>query len=179
MLGLAAARALERVRGRELTDVTAGLVVGAVDGLAFLGVVGTLFGAVYGYVGEPHRELLLNLALGVGLLAIGAAVLGTMATSLIRAGVWGIGVVFVAALAGAALGARLAGVPGLFYGATIGFGMGRWSASFAERPGLCPPKTSNTRSSAETTQPALAGGVARVRATATSGAAPTGRRSAR
>jgi len=123
-LGLAAARALERVRGRELPEVAAGAVVGGVDGVAFLGVVGTVFGLVYGYVGERHREMLLNLALAVGLLAVGAAVLGTMASGLVRAGVWGIGVVFVAALGGAALGARLAGVPGLFYGATIGFGVG-------------------------------------------------------
>src|SRR5215472_9571082 len=84
VLGLAAARALVRVRGRELSDVATGAIVGGVDGLTFLGVVGTLFGLVYGNAGEQRRELLLNVAMAVGLLAAAAALFGTVATGLIR-----------------------------------------------------------------------------------------------
>ncbi len=127
-LGLAAARALERVRGREFHPIAAGLVVGGIDGVAFLGVVGAVFGLVYGSVGERNREMMVNLAMAAGGLALGAAVMGSMASGLVRAGVWGIGVVFVAALGGGTLGVRLAGVPGLFYGATIGFGLGALAA---------------------------------------------------
>jgi hypothetical protein len=123
-LGLGAARALERVRGRPLPDVAAGAIVGGVDGLVFLGVGGTVAGVVYGYAGEERREMLLKLALAFGMLAIAAVVFGTVASGLIRAGVWGVGAVFVAALGGAGLGARLAGLPGLFYGALVGLGVG-------------------------------------------------------
>jgi hypothetical protein len=123
-LGLAAARALVRVRGRELSEVATGAVVGAVDGATFLGAAGTVFGLVYGYSGEGRREMLLNLAMAVVLLAGAAAIFGTLASGLVRAGIWGVGAVFVAALGGAGLGARLAGLPGLFYGALIGLGLG-------------------------------------------------------
>lgn len=123
-LGLAAARALVRVRGQEMSEVATGAVVGGVDGVSFLGAAGTVFGLVYGCVGESQREMLLNLAMAVGLLALGAALFGTLAGGLVRAGVWGIGAVFVAALGGAAIGARLAGLPGLFYGAVVGLGVG-------------------------------------------------------
>jgi hypothetical protein len=123
-LGLAAARALVKVRGRELSEVATGALVGGVDGLTFLGVAGAAFGLLYGYSGEARREMLLHLAFGIGILAVAAAVLGTMASGLIRAGVWGIATVFVAALGGCALGARLAGLPGLIYGALFGLGVG-------------------------------------------------------
>jgi hypothetical protein len=124
VLGLAAARAWVKVRGRDLSDVATGAVVGGVDGLAFLGVVGTVFGLVYGNADEARREILLNLAMGSAVLALAAAFFGTLASGLIRAGVRWIGVVFVAALGGAVVGARLGGMPGLFYGAMIGFGGG-------------------------------------------------------
>jgi hypothetical protein len=123
-LGLNAARALVKVRRRELSDVATGVVVGGVDGLTFLGVVGTAFGLLYGYSGERPREVLLNLAMGTGLLALAAALLGTLASGLVRAGLWGVAAVFVAALGGGVVGGRLAGLPGLFYGAMIGFGAG-------------------------------------------------------
>jgi hypothetical protein len=124
ILGLTAARALEKARGRELSDVATGVVVGGVDGLTFLGVVGTGFGLLYGYVGEAQRELLVQLAMGVGLLAAGAALFGTLATGLVRGGVWGVGVVFVGALGGCAIGARVAGLPGLVYGVVFGLSLG-------------------------------------------------------
>ncbi len=137
VLGLAAARALVKVRGQELSDVATGALVGGVDGLTFLGVAGTVFGVVYGYSGEAQREVLLNLALGVGMLALGAALFGTLASGLIRAGVWGIGTVFVSALGGCALGARLAGLPGLIYGAMFGLGVGALAGLL--RGGIRPP----------------------------------------
>ncbi len=124
LLGLAAARALVRVRGRELSDVAAGAIVGGIDGLTFLGAAGTVFGLVYGYAAPERREMLLHLAMAVGLLAVGAALFGTLATGLVRAGIWGIGAVFVSAVSGGALGVRMAGVPGLMYGALIGLGVG-------------------------------------------------------
>jgi hypothetical protein len=123
-LGLTAARAVVKVRGRELSDVATGALVGGVDGLTFLGVAGTVFGLVYGYSGAAQRELLLHLAVGVGALAAGAFLFGTLASGLIRAGVWGVAATFVAALGGCALGARLAGLPGLVYGALFGLGVG-------------------------------------------------------
>jgi hypothetical protein len=124
LLGLMAARALVRVRGRELPDVAAGAIVGGVDGLTFLGAAGTVFGLVYGHAAGERREMLLHLAMAVGLLAVGAALFGTLATGLVRAGVWGVAAVFVSAMGGGALGVRLAGVPGLMYGALIGLGVG-------------------------------------------------------
>jgi hypothetical protein len=136
-LGLAAARALVKVRGRELSDVTTGALVGGVDGFTFLGVVGTALGVVYGCSGERQRELLLNLALGVAILAVPAALFGMLASGLIRGGVWGIGTVFVAALGGCALGARLAGPPGLIYGAVFGLGVGALAGLL--RGGIRPP----------------------------------------
>jgi hypothetical protein len=145
--GLAVARALERVRGRPLPDVAAGAIVGGVDGLTFLGVGGTVAGLVYGYSGERRREVLLTLAQLLGVLAIAAVMFGTVATGLIRAGVWGIGAVFVAALGGAGLGARLAGLPGLFYGAMIGLGVGTLAGVVrgAIRPAPPPPPEEEER----------------------------------
>jgi hypothetical protein len=64
------------------------------------------------------------MAMAVGLLAVGAALFGTLATGLVRAGIWGIAAVFVSALSGGALGVRFAGLPGLMYGALIGLGVG-------------------------------------------------------
>jgi hypothetical protein len=124
VLGLAAARALVKVRGRELSDVATGALVGGVDGLTFLGAAGAGLGLLYGYSGETQRQILLHLALGVGVLAGGAALFGTLASGLTRAGVWGVAATFVAALGGCALGARLAGLPGLVYGALFGLGVG-------------------------------------------------------
>jgi len=123
-LGLAAARALVKVRGRDLSEVATGALVGGVDGGAFLGVVGTIFGLVYGYAGEIHRAMLLKVAMSVGALAVAAVLFSTLASGLVRAGVWGIGAVFFAAVGGGAIGARTAGAAGLFYGAVIGFGAG-------------------------------------------------------
>jgi hypothetical protein len=123
-LGLAAARALVKARGRDLSDVATGAVVGGVDGLTFLGVVGTVVGLVYGYSGESRREMLLHLALGMGVLAAAAVVFGTLASGLIRGGMWGIAALFVAGLGGCVIGAKLAGVPGLVYGAVFGLGVG-------------------------------------------------------
>ena len=74
------ARAWERVKKNK--------GAGGVDGVTFLGLVGTVFGLVYANVSEPHREMLLNLAMAVGLLALGAAIFGTLARGLIAAGVW-------------------------------------------------------------------------------------------
>jgi len=124
VLGLAAARALVRVRGRELSEVATGAIVGGVDGLTFLGIGGTVAGLVYGYSGERGREMLLTLAMALGMLAVAAVLFGTVASGLIRAGIWGVAAAFVAALGGAGLGARLAGFPGLFYGALVGLGVG-------------------------------------------------------
>ncbi len=123
-LGLAAVRALVRVRGRALSDLVTGALVGGVDGLTFLGVAGTILGLVYGYSGPARRETLLNLGVGVGVLAAAAMLFGAMASGLIRAGVWGIAAMFVAGLGGCALGARLAGVPGLVYGTLFGLSVG-------------------------------------------------------
>jgi hypothetical protein len=122
--GLAVARALERVRGRPLPDLAAGAIVGGVDGLVFLGIGGRWAGLINAHSSERRRELLLNLAMILGVLAIGAVLFGALASGLIRAGTWGVGAVFVAALGGAGLGARLAGLPGLFYGALVGLGVG-------------------------------------------------------
>jgi hypothetical protein len=124
ILGLAAARALVRVRGRELSDVAVGAIVGGVDGFTFLGAAGTVCGLIYGYAAPERRDMLLHMAMAVGLLAVGAALFGTLATGLVRAGIWGIGAVFLSALSGGALGVRVAGVPGLMYGVLIGLGVG-------------------------------------------------------
>jgi hypothetical protein len=124
VLGLAAARALVRVRGRELSDALTGAVVGGVDGLTFLGTAGTVLGLAYGQASEAQRAVLLNVAMGTGLLAIGAVLFAGLASGLLRTGVWGVALVCVAALGGAGLGARLAGLPGMFYGTMIGLGLG-------------------------------------------------------
>jgi hypothetical protein len=123
-IGLTVAQALVHARGRELSPVLMGAVVGGADGACFLGLVGTLVGTVVGYLGEAHSHLLLTVALAMSLLTIGALLFGALAYGLIRAGLWVVAAIFVGALATGSIGFVIEGRIGLFYGALIGAGLG-------------------------------------------------------
>lgn len=118
-LGLGAADALARARGRQLNPVAEAALVGALDGGAFLGVIGTGLGLLAGWMGSD-QAMLRTLVLGGSLLALGATFFGGLAYGLVKGGVRLIGLVFAGGLAGGTAGWWLAAVTGLFYGAATG-----------------------------------------------------------
>ncbi len=119
-LGLLIADAFGRFSRRPLSRTTRGSLIGAVDGLLFLGVVGTLLG-VAGVASGRDLEEILRPALWLALLLVGGAIFfGTLAYTLTRAGVRALAAVGGGGILGAALGSYLAGVGGLLFGSLGG-----------------------------------------------------------
>jgi hypothetical protein len=119
-VGNAVAAAFVRVRGRSLSPVATGVIVGGTDGACFLGALGTIFGGVVGALEEQHAPLFSQVALAGTLLTAGGVFFGCLGYALVRAGVWVVALVFVLAAVGGLAGLGLGGVTGLFYGALAG-----------------------------------------------------------
>jgi hypothetical protein len=117
--GLAIARAMARVAGRQSSPGRTGALVGATDGLIFLGLVGTAVGllAARGHFGWT---LLGRAAFGVLILTGSAVFFGGLALGIIHAGTRAIAGVFAGGMLGAASGAMLARGDGLVLGAVGG-----------------------------------------------------------
>jgi hypothetical protein len=81
--GLSVARAFARVSEREFSRGTLGAIIGAVDGLIFLGMIGMVIGAIQAYQGEELK--ILGPVLLVAALMAGAVYFGVIARGLIRA----------------------------------------------------------------------------------------------
>jgi hypothetical protein len=117
--GLAAARAVARVAGHESSPGRTGFLVGATDGLLFLGLAGTALGllAARGHFGW---QALSRAAFAVLILAGGAVFFGGIALGIIYAGARALAGVFAGAMVGAASGAALWRGDGLVIGALGG-----------------------------------------------------------
>jgi len=120
VIGGAVAEGLARMSNRKFSDVTLGVLIGAVDGAFFLAILGGLAGAGAGYHGAVEPQLVVAVCCGAVLLAVGAASFGLLAYGLARAGVWALGGVFSGAILGAILGARLGNSDTLLYGTAVG-----------------------------------------------------------
>jgi hypothetical protein len=154
-LGLGVARAFDRIAQREMKPGVKGAIVGGVDGLAFLGVVGIIVGAVVMYGGGQGKTVLLPMLLGLALLMGGAVLFGMLAWGILRAGVRSVASVFACGITGALLGAMTAGASGLLAGCVGGAVVGnvlallfqRWSA--APEPPEAQPDTRIRKSDSE------------------------------
>jgi hypothetical protein len=117
--GLAAARALARAAGRDNTPGTTGIVVGATDGLLFLGLAGTALGLL---AARGHIEWTVpgRVAFGLLVLAGGAVFFGGLAFGIIYSGTRGVAGVFAGGMLGAVSGALLGRSDGIVIGAVSG-----------------------------------------------------------
>lgn len=135
--GLAVARTFDRVSERELSPVVRGAVSGAADGVLFLGTLGILGGAfvAYGRWVEPRW---LGTIAWLSLFLVGTALFfGSLAYSMVGAGVRGLAPASGCGLLGAIGGAWLAGVSGLMFGLIAGILAGTVVGSLRRR-GPCP-----------------------------------------
>jgi hypothetical protein len=119
-LGLAVARAFARAAEKELSPPRKGALVGATDGLAFLGVVGAGLGFFAGARHPAEWESLSPAMTAGALLAVGAAGFGLFAYAVIAGGGRAVAGLFVGGFLGAFLGHGLAGLGGLVAGSLGG-----------------------------------------------------------
>jgi hypothetical protein len=123
-LGLAVAHAMARAGGKELSLIAQGAIVGAVDGFLFLGVLGSLAGAVGVSSGGVRLEMVRPVMVGALLLVGGAVFFGGLAYTVTRAGVRGLAAACGCAAVGAFSGFYLAGSHGLLAGLITGVVVG-------------------------------------------------------
>jgi len=127
--GLTMARAVARASERELSPGMRGAIVGAIDGVLFLGILGTIGGAWLALrVPGASIQSAVTLGLAVAGLVAGAAGFGLLAYTLVQTGVWGLAWVFAASMAGAVSGFSLAGASGLLGGLVAGILLGNLAA---------------------------------------------------
>jgi hypothetical protein len=141
-LGAAAVRAWERLTRQELTPTARSALSGGIDGAAFLGVLGGLFGAHLGATSPDQASILFTVLLGTLLLALGAAAFGGVGYLLARAGIYALGLVFLGSVIGAVSGFWLDGkdglIMGILAGGLVGIGLARGGRPPSEAP---PPDT--------------------------------------
>jgi hypothetical protein len=133
ILGAEVARAFARAARTELTRVQKGALIGATDGIVFLGVCGTVAGAVLVYTGHAQWEVVRPVGLIAASLVGAAAFFGALAYAILYAGVWATAWVGLGGLSGAAVGAGAGGADGLFYGSVLGFVGGAVGAALWRR----------------------------------------------
>jgi hypothetical protein len=131
-LGHRVLEAFESAGGREYSPRKRGTIVGATDGFLFLGVVGTLLGVVFTYVGVPDTGVFLSLAIGSFFVALAAVFFGMLAYALVRNGVVAVIGLFVGGMSGAFMAAMLFGADYLMLGVIPGIVLGT-AASFLLR----------------------------------------------
>jgi hypothetical protein len=113
-------------------------LIGAADGVLFLGLLGLLAGALMRVSGRAADELLLPFVVGSVLLVGGAAFFGGLAYSLSRNGLWAVLCIFAGGLCGTFLvGLRLGAdncllgtIPGLLVGLILSLIQGRYAPTF-------------------------------------------------
>jgi hypothetical protein len=118
--GLSVARAFDRVSETELSPSVLGAITGAADGVLFLGSMGILAGGFIAYGGWAETRWL-GLVAWLSLFLVGSALFfGSLAYSLVAAGVRGLAPASGCGLLGAIGGAWIGGVSGLMYGLFAG-----------------------------------------------------------
>lgn len=143
VVGAAAVRAAEYVRGTELSERARALLGGGCDGACFLGLLGGLFGAFVGYRGPQETPVLLYALLGGAALALAAVLFGLAGYRLEGSGVRVVALLFVGGIAGALLGAQVGGADGIIVGVVGGAlaGMGvNWLLVPSVAEGEGPPE---------------------------------------
>ncbi len=134
------AQAFQMPGEQEMSPRMRGALVGAVDGFVFLGVVGTLLGAVFAYAGRPDNQTLFYLGAGGVLLALAAVCFGLLAYAVVHNGVWaviglclgGMGGGFTAALLISADHLPIGVVPGMILGTAASFLVRRYAPRFRD-----------------------------------------------
>jgi hypothetical protein len=134
-LGTSVARAFARAAGSELSPGTKGALIGATDGIVFLGLFGTLASAILAYSGQAEWEQVRPMAVAVLFLMAGAMLFGLVAYSLLQGGIGSVVWVFVGGLSGGGWGGRHYGPDGLFLGAVVGALAGTLGAALWRRLG--------------------------------------------
>jgi hypothetical protein len=117
--GLAVASAIDRVIRQSSSPGRTGMLVGAIDGLLFLGLTGTTLGLV---AARAHFgwAALSRMAFGTLTIAGGAVFFGGLALGIIYSGARALAGVFAGGMVGAASGAILGRGDGLVVGAIGG-----------------------------------------------------------
>lgn len=135
VLGRYVVNALNRVRDEDVPPETAAVLGGAIDGGAFLAVIGGGLGAWAAVsLAEPGLWLLLAFAT-VALLAVMAAGFGLIGYVLVGApDVRSLGFIGIGGLAGALAGGRLGGEDGILLGTAVGAAVGFLVASLRRPP---------------------------------------------
>lgn len=123
-LGHRLLEAFESAGGQEYSPRQRGTLVGVTDGFVFLGVIGTVVGTVFAYVGRPDDEVLLYGAVGGVLLALAAMFFGILAYAIVRNGVWAVIGLFIGGIGGAFAATLLFGVNHLLAGVVPGLVVG-------------------------------------------------------
>jgi hypothetical protein len=133
-VGASVAQAFARAAGKELSRTTRGALTGGVDGFVFLGLLGTVIGAIVAWQRPQEWQTLRPLAL-TGLSLVGAALgFGGLAYILRQQGRTGVLGLFGGGLSGAILGAALGGVDGLFPGILAGALLGTGLSALLGKP---------------------------------------------
>jgi hypothetical protein len=136
--GRRVADAFARAEGRRLSPIRQAAIIGAADGVFFLGIFGVVAGALLGVNGGPAGELLLSAGVGSVILVGGAAFFGVLAYGMARNGVWAVLYIFAGGLLGSFLAGILLGadncllgtIPGLFTGLMLSLVGGRYAPTF-------------------------------------------------
>jgi len=123
-LGWRVLRAVESVLHREISPVPAGVLVGAVDGAAFLGTVGVLLGLLAAKTDLLPPTALLAIFLGIGMIAALAAAFGGTAYLFARGGIRLFSAVCVGGVLGICTGMEIADSEGVMVGAPLGLLLG-------------------------------------------------------
>ena len=123
-IGWHALRAVERALHRKLTPRRAGVLIGAVDGASFLGVIGVLLGLLAGKADWLSTAALLTIYVGIAIVAALAIALGSAAYAFSRGGIVVFGTACAGGLAGIYIASLLAGPPAILTGAWIGLLLG-------------------------------------------------------
>jgi hypothetical protein len=117
--GLAVARAMARVSSRESSPGSTGTLVGAIDGLIFLGLLGTACGLLAAH-GQFAWSSLSRAAFAFLIITGGAVFFGGLALGITYAGTRAVAGVFAGGMLGAASGALLGRGDGIVIGAITG-----------------------------------------------------------
>jgi hypothetical protein len=155
--GHAVADSFARAAGREPSRLRRGAIVGAADGVLFLGALGILAGGLgaAGPSGGSVRWLASVMLTGL-LLVIGGVFFGLLAYALVRNGTWAVVAMFAGGVLGAVGSIGLLGpdyfllgvLPGLFAGLLFSFRVRRWAPTF--RPPWLGARAPRSRPDADT-----------------------------
>jgi hypothetical protein len=128
IIGLEVARAFERGARNEFSPRVKGAIVGGVDGLVFLGVVGTVVSTIIVWSGPGREKVLGPAMLALVLLMALAVFFGLLAYGIFHAGVRAVVGVFAGGVLGGGVGFFLGGHSGVMCGCIAGITVGNLTA---------------------------------------------------